>query len=481
MANSYEITFISITIVVFILGILLASYLIKKRNTFPYSNITPFWMIFSLISILMSQLFSVVSFATGENSIYFDIINLLFIHILIISPLIVRAYTLGESIKYNSSHLTRRFYDTTFQRSFEEHFNIKFHRRNFYFFKIFILPLLGCFIFNGILLAIPATRDSIVTCLRSFSQVDFESEGGDRLLGTIILNLYLMVEICVYITMIYRFFLFKIKEDKFYLKVEFISLFVIWYCSHNIIVGIIYFTGNKLRINFIDTCTNLILVLCYTILTYIRSKISFEEIAKLLKDFNLFMNCTITFNVFKDYIKNTNEDDYKLLSFWVECNVFREQIDNLKSRYNIPKRCSKTLTNSSKLGDNYFNCSLLSEDKAIIAQFEEELKDMAEGIFLDYFGLNTSRMEMNSIYQIEFPIDIYEKVAETYKKSFHVEHYENLFADAFIWVEAKLHEIFEEFCQTENRNLEKIIFFMDYYELRKQDLARTTTYQGNSS
>ena len=87
------------------------------------------------------------------------------------------------------------------------------------------------------------------------------------------------------------------------------------------------FSSNN-SIFFSNSFRNGSLSLILVIITILRRKISSDEITNMMKNFDSFMFNHICFSVFKEYLNNYHEDEYKLLSFWIEYNIFKKQAMN---------------------------------------------------------------------------------------------------------------------------------------------------------
>lgn len=417
-----------------------------------------------------------------------EMIHFLFIHHLMILPLLVRIFSLGESMKYNYHHISRKFYDDNFQSEQDEHFRNKFYVRNFYYMKLFVVPLVITFALSAMFILIPFTRCSLKATIYSLYRLKIKVCDGEEvqdpymyeLVGGIITNFYLMFEMCVFITLLFRVFKFPINVDKFYLKLEFLSLFFVWLVSNNFILGILYVSNISFCASVIYTINSIrngLIVLIYALVTLIRKKITNNDIINMIKDFDSFMYCHISFSFFKDYIKNYHEDDYKLLSFWIEYHLFKKQAQNnqdiireiciRKEEEDRNKiRTSSVLSQEASRG----NLSINSEERQMIGQGEEVLKELAECIFIDYFTQNpSSSPSSNNYMQIEFPVDIFEKVEDVYRKNFNIENLDEIFDEAYTFVSSRLFNLFLTFLrdETEYRKLERIIFFIDFYEIKR--------------
>lgn len=421
-----------------------------------------------------------------------ELFNLLFIHNLIIIPIFARIYSLSESIKYNYFHLSRRFYDDNFQNDLDEHFKNKYYIRKFFYLKLFLVPLSIIFLIIIILLAFKGTRCSFYAfALTLYGKQIIDCYDGQTLNqddvnfytfnGCLMINIFLVIELCVFITLLTRVFRYPIKNDKFYLRCEFISIFIFWVLTHNILLGIGYnfeLSLNCLTIFIANSSRNILLSIVFMTVTLMRKNISSEEIKTLMNDFESFMYCHVCFTFFKDYIKNYHEDDYKLLSFWIEYNIYKKQVNSLQNEvqqmYLVKNEKQERLLRTSSVLSKSFEKApnLSSEEKQIVLQYEEQIKEMAECIFNDYFLMknmsNTSRSKSN-LMQIEFPVDVYEKVEESYKRNFDGDNLDEIFDEAFTCIQTKLYNLFLNFCRNdqEYNKLERIIFFIDFYEIKR--------------
>ena len=394
-------------------------------------------------------------------------------------------YCLGESIKYNYLHITRKFYDDNFHEENDYQFRNKFYARNFNYFGMFILPLAITYVINIVLISIPFTNCAINTFLYSEYPYKIElcageaiSEGGAiayEITGTVIVNAILMLEVCVFVTLLYGVCKYPIDMDKFFLKFEFISLFIIWTFSNNILLGMSYIVEVEYDIRFhfyINTFRNLAIALVYVYVTFKRRSITSKEIKDLMKDFDSFMYCHVSFTFLRDYIKSCHQEDYKLLSFWIDYHLYKRQTKQFQE--NIFQMYMKAEDNN-KIGydNNPANISLSTEQRYDVYEREDQLRDIAEFMFNDYFVLrgsnsNTPR-STNGYMNIEFPVDIYEKVEEAYRMNFNVENIVEIFDDAHRYVTTKLFNLFSFFCRDEKHyeKLERVLFFIDFYEIKR--------------
>jgi hypothetical protein len=424
-----------------------------------------------------------------EQNISFERINLLLIHNLIIIPLLVRVFCLGESIKYNYHHITRKFYDENFQNEIDEHFKKKYYTRNFYYFGMFILPLAIVYILFIILLSIQYTECAIDAFIYSQYNIHPFCNGKEiptneiknyQITGTLIANFYLMIEMFLFLYLMFRVFKYPIKNDKFLLKLEFKSLFIIWYVTHNLMIGYSYvFGGNydSTSIFVINSLRNFAIILVYAYVTCARKKITSKEVNDIMKDFDSFMYCHVSFTFFREYIKTYHEEDYKLLSFWIEYHLYKKQTqafqETIKEMY-LKNEDQKVHTSDVKT----LNMTLNTQDRQLIYSKEDELRDMADHIFQDYFcqirsNTNSPVLTQNFYMNIELPVDIYEKIEEAYKINFNVENLIEIFDEAHSYVTTKLFNLFLLFSRNEKeyKKLERVVFYIDFYEIKRIALS----------
>jgi hypothetical protein len=465
--------------------------------------------------VCISQVFSQIKFINNLNhyeegpEIITELITFLFIRHMIIIPILVRIYTLGESIKYNHLHISRKFYDSNFQNEIDEHFKKIYsstsNDKNWYQVKIFLIPTIFIFILSSILILIPFTNCSISEFFYSQYKYRQPECGGKvidddmaftyELTGVIIINFYLVLEICSFLTFLFLIFRYPFNFDKFYLRLEFISLFLIWICSLNFVRGLtaMFNISYTIETAFITSSVrNGCIAILYSIVTHIRKNIKNEDIKSMMNDFDSFMFCHVSYSFFRDYIKNYSEEDYKFLSFWTEYHIFKQEAysiqllanDMLTSNKALKRRSVNTLSRvrTSSVRSNKSNDSknsLNDEQKQIIIKEEQNLFDLASGIFMDYFLPNKSIKNQsltfstsNPLLYIEFPIDIYEKCEDTYKRNFRVENYIEVYDEAYNYVNNKLYNTFLNFLrdQSEYKKLERIIFFIDFYDIKRVNI-----------
>jgi hypothetical protein len=467
-----------------------------------------YFLIFNNLGVLLSQFLTELSYEINHKleddkesgpNIFFDMINFIFVHHLTIIPLLVRVFSLGESIKYNYHHITRKFYDQNFQKEKDEHFRNKFYKRNFYYFKLFIIPLTILYFISSLVLICDITYCSLNVTLNKMYNfqlkdcrdkiLDFESRSSYELFGESIFSIYLMLEILVYITLIVRVFRYPIVNDKFYLKLEFLSLIAVWIITRNCFRGFMLFTGiylNEFSIFVWGSIKNLLVVIVYAVVTFIRRKINKEEIEKLIKDYNSFMSLTVSFSFFEEYIKNFHENDLGLILFWIEyslfkkkCLIIKNELDEEVSLTEKNRNHSKYSVSNSRLSIKSIKSKSSSLDESLNLKPEysenkqkelDDLKELANQIFSDYFMYSTSSRNSSSLH-LQFPVDILVKVEDCQKRNFNINinEFYMVFDEAFSWVNSELNKIFQEFISNskEYMKLERIVFFIDFYEIKK--------------
>ena len=100
-------------------------FIYKKRSTFPYSNLYPFYIIFTIVGILLNQIlsfigklnYSIIQYNKDNiNSSYgltilCSSLNVILVDSMILFPIFLRLYYLGISVKNNYYHLTCKFYN----------------------------------------------------------------------------------------------------------------------------------------------------------------------------------------------------------------------------------------------------------------------------------------------------------------------------------------------------------------------------------
>lgn len=367
----------------------------------------------------------------------------------------------------------------------ENNFRDRFYKRNFYYLKMYWVPLTILFVCSSLLLVFKFTRCSIKAVIFSFFTINISEIKDDEcsdidyiasysITGDFLFNIFLTMEILIFMTLMYRILKFPIKNDKFYLKIEFISIFFVWLITHHFILGIIYFIGGGSTPQYIFLLNSLrcaSITLIYGIVTYIRKNISNEDLKNMLKDFDSFLYCHVCFSFFKEFIKTYHEEDYKYLSFWIEYNIYKKQGELLLNE-NTNK--SKSLTIKTRTTNKSVNSSSInnSQDKNLILISEEkvsELKQMADAIYTDYFIPSSVSQINDCLMQISFPVEIIEKLEEAYKNGFLIDNLLDIFDDAFEHINPKLYNLFLHFCRNEEqyKKLERIMFFIDFYEIKR--------------
>jgi hypothetical protein len=369
-------------------------------------------------------------------------------------------YSLSQSIKFNYHHLTKKFYDPKFQTDLANNFKNRFLSRRSYNCKLFIIPTCIIMLLCCVLIVIPFTRCALKTTIYAYYKVDVDICLGEPLttehylVGGISTNIYLMLEVFVMLTFIALTLRYPIQNDKFFLKKEFIALFVTWYGAHNLFKGIIHLFNIDLNVTsilLINSIRNILLSLIYGVVTLLRRNINNEEIKAIMKDFDSFMYCHVYYSFFKEYIIKYHEDDYKLLSFWIEYNIFKKQYAGFRKQGTSVKVC---------------------EGIPLQEQMKMSLLEDAEMIYTTYFLANKTQSHDNinnlNLF-IDFPVDIAEKVEEGYRKGLDIEKPEEIFDEAFQFVHNKLYNIFLLFCRNteEYEKLERMMFFIDFYEIKR--------------
>jgi hypothetical protein len=314
----------------------------------------------------------------------------------------------------------------------------------------------------SVLIAVPFTKSAL--CSDLILLFDFaETTCGDDIsdihliFGGVFSKLYLLIEICIFIHMLKLAFRYPIENDKFFLKREFIFIFIIWYLTHSILYGILNIIGFLVDFTYsyyISTFRNILLAIVYATTTYLRKDLNNDEIRAILKDFDSFMYCHVYYSFFKEYVAKNNEDDYKLLTFWIEYNIFKKEYSKFRK---VNPNISNILNRS------------LSRSKFDTNNHEHRLLEHAENIYLTYFNSNRTSSS-NNIYAIGFPVDILEKVDEIFmEKKLEVDRPEDVFDDAFDFVHNKLYNIFLHYCRNENeyKKLENVLVFIDFYEIKR--------------
>jgi hypothetical protein len=309
----------------------------------------------------------------------------------------------------------------------------------------------------------PFTRSALCTDMILFFNFN-DNVCGDNIeeihfiIGGIISKIYLLIEICVFIHLLKLAFRYPIDNDKFYLKREFISIFIIWYFTHSILYSVLNIVGVIVDFKYsfyISTIRNILISTAYAISTYMRRDMNNDEIKSILKDFDSFMYCHVYYSFFKEYVANNHEDDYKLLTFWIEYNIFKKE-------YTKYRKCNP---NTSNISNRSYSRSKYDYNNA-----EYRLHEHAENIYLTYFNSNRTSSTNNNMYAISFPVDIMEKVDEIFmEKRLEVERPEDVFDEAFDFVHNKLYNIFLHFCRNENeyKKLENALVFIDFYEIKR--------------
>lgn len=474
--NKYVPLSICLSILVITGALILIYHLNSYKNKHPYKNISSFWIIATLISIIIQQICSTFIF-TLINSPYLQVIHSIIINNVRMICLIMRSISIYHTISYTNHHLSRRFFHDSFHIENDRDFTLIFYNRRFKYIKLFYILISGLVIAGLICTFI---KDRIIC----YFDLLFNSkqETSDFSLGFVALNTIFYALLFIYFYYTISLFKYSLKKDLFKVKYELVGSFIITYLGYNIqdiaflILKYKVFKMNKFTQFVFDMIINIgiiILIGVLTILRYLKFKIF--SIAHLKDFFFVFLENDIPLKLFKDYIKMNQEDYYKYLNFWVDyyryISVVRDDMQRIK---NI-KKAPYTFFNSRKLSDEV---SLSSQDKHIVNEIEKQLQKLAKVLYKDYFFMsNVSGDTPSNWLTIEFPTDIFEKIDEQYQRNFLEGHFDEIFQEAFTWVYGKLETIYVTFVTDHNEKdkLEKILFYVYCFEISSFDQAIITS------
>ena len=211
--------------------------------------------------------------------------------------------------------MTNKLYTQKYEDDADTDIRNKFHNRSRYIIKLYLIPMVIVTVLGIVLVTVPFTRSSL--CSDLILLFDFKDTvcGDDidemhYIFGGIFSKIYLLLEIGIFIHLLKLAFRYPIENDKFYLKREFISIFVIWYITHNILYGILNIGGVIVDYSssyYISTFRNVLLSIVYATTTYLRKDMNNPPIV-LENAHTSDVNC-ISWNNFCEFMIASGGDD----------------------------------------------------------------------------------------------------------------------------------------------------------------------------
>jgi hypothetical protein len=391
-------------------------------------------------------------------------------------------------MKFNYFHLSRRFYEDEYREN-EDQFNNRYYSRKFHNVKMLTLTLSIIFVVNGLLFLVHFTRCSIYAFVFSFynqsiSDISYcqKSDINNNyylFFGDLLVNLVLFCEILIFVFLLFRVMRYPVKNDKFHLRLEFIVILFLWFIFNHICLGIFYLSNSHFSLEslyLINTTRNGLMVLVYFSISLVRRNITSEQFKHIIEDFEIFMTTHVCFTFFKDYLKNNKFEDFKFLSFWIDCKIFKKEADLMMSSDPRPSVDRKGSQCSSPEDENAESL-LTPEHIELLREWEQNfnnIKEIAKSIYSEYFENNNNNQQSispsrSSCISVDFPTQIKERVEEKAKLNFNVEDLNTVFDEAFSEVSQRLTNQFYVFIRNseEIEKLQKIIFFMEFYEIKR--------------
>jgi hypothetical protein len=403
------------------------------------------------ITILIMNNFSQKS----ESIYYVNLINSQFIHYVMIWPIIGRAYYIYKSVKFNYSFLTKKVYPNylEYENNYDFHAEIYTEKRNIYVSKLIFFPLTGIFIVIFILSLIKGTRCYLFSMNMYFSIL---LEECLDYVGITVLYITTMIkcfmdnfQIFIFMTFIYLTFRYPIKKDYFLIKLELTLFFIIWVIFHGVYHGLLIFNIMKSD-PWVQYTWNYLEGVVYIFVIYylikFRNSISPDSFHSMIYNYDIFMQHPVCFNYFKDYIKNSAEDEYNLLFFYIDYHFYKKQFEN------------------NFYEDNMEFARLIFRDYFVRSDKNSRNSFSTIG-YLDKIPKVTKTFSKLSFY-IDFPLEIYEKVEEFSQLKFQVDTKVlfNIFEEAFLFVNNKLYNRYLTLFRNEDKykKLEKLICYFDF-------------------
>jgi hypothetical protein len=465
MTSTFYTICVSLRVVIFFLGGYLFFFLIKRRNSFPYANVSPLWTITFLacirkfnLGICIRELFQVavyffnLVYGLKDYFDYVDLINTLFIHYILIWPIIGRTYYILKCMKFNYSFLTRKIYPMLCDSEDELKNIIYSEQRSSYLTKVIFFPLFSFFFISLILTFFEQSR----CYLFAFSSLN--KALIDECDGQISQGLYCFLtlsklfvdffQMALSITFVLNILVYSLKKDTFKFKLEIATVFIIWLICHHIYRSLLIFglEYNVRRNNLISLFEDFSYIFLFIYLICERNKITPDQFNSLLYNFDIFMKNPICFNFFKNYIKTSAEEEYLGLFFYLDMTLYK--------KYFFTLTCEQKVEYVSKICREYFSSLIHTLTRASFTR-THSLSSYPQSIKIK-----------SQTHIIEFPLDLQEKVEDALKENFELPHDElyKLYDEAFTFINSKLYSNYLNMMKDteEMKKLEKLICYFDF-------------------
>ena len=467
--------------VIFLFGILLLFFHLKKKNNFPFNFVPNKYEIVMILFILLNQIyifiynFFYVKKMTEKNFFLFSklkSLEFIYFQFLIILSILARTNNLINIFNKYFISLSNKFTLKYFNNNNNNSFNIinnnnissinsinnnsintsinnednNFNDLNFLDFRSFIISVLFYSIFIYIIMGL--NDNSIFFEGITFIYYEKNIKKDNKYLFGFIIEFLLFLFVLIFLIKKFSFLLkFPINSDKFYFKFEIFSYILIIYLNSfiKIFLFLFYFKENKNKnISLInDSIINIYLlimnfILCvkrwffYRNLNYLKNNRNFIlNFDKLLKINSSFVD------VFKMYLNRNCEEKINQLYFYLIYLEFKEKYEN----------------------------KMIEKENEIHLKLNE--------IFNQFFNQdqNLSFKSNFEFYFIECPLEIKEKLNNLYKKKFNNENLLNCYDEVFKWIKKNLENEFNKLQQNSNEKdiIIKILFFMECFDKNNQN------------
>lgn len=409
-------------------------------------------LIYHLINITILTL---RHFEVGYDIDHLQLINNLFIHYVVLWPILGRFYYITKIIKISFLFTKENIANIKQDSTNDSHSKLFTDKRNQYLPKVIYIPLLLIFFICFGLSLIPYTRCLLYSLnLFDITMLNCEDyiQRGSSLYLTLIL-IKIVTDVLILLFFVYKLKKlceYKIKNDQFKVKFELICLFLIWYTFHNVYHYIIlfypYFEKHYICKLFILCIEVLLFVILYGYITIKKRKINKSEFFLILNNFDSFMKNPIYFIYFKDYIKKNAEEEYNYISFWIEYHFYKSQFNHITLEENKDR--------AYNLFIEYFVNSIEREKSSAISKIRFNSK------------MNSSNTKSSNVYAIDFSVEITEKVEEAFNDNFNMEadQLDELFDDAYHYINNKLYNRYLAMFRNEDEynKLEKLLCYIDF-------------------
>jgi hypothetical protein len=250
------------------------------------------------------------------------------------------------------------------------------------------------------------------------------------------------------ITFVLNILVYSLKKDTFKFKFEIGTLFIIWLICHHIyrcflIFGLEYDVRRNNLISLVEDFSYMIL---FIYLIFERKKITPDQFNSILYNFDIFMKNPICFNFFKNYVKISAEEDYLALFFYLDMTLYKKYFMTLTREQKVEY--------VSKICNEYFPSLSNTVTRASYTR-SHSLSSYQQSIKIKSQSLN-----------IDFPLDVQEKVEDAIKDNFEFSDIElyKLYDEAFTFINSKLYSKYLNMMRDteEMKKLEKLICYFDF-------------------